>query len=149
MEQVGLVVEVNEDKAIVAIQRHDVCAKCGGCGVAVSGAGEVQLEALNKVNAVVGQTVKVASDTAHVLKASFMVYIVPMLALLAGLYLGQQLDGSFGDIARMDIILGIVFLLVSYLLVRSYDRKVASRQIAAAVIEILPEPFSGPEDEKC
>ena len=35
----------------------------------------------------------ISSDTAQVLKASFMVYMVPLLFLLAGLYIGQQLDG--------------------------------------------------------
>ncbi|MGI6659922.1 MAG: SoxR reducing system RseC family protein [Dethiobacteraceae bacterium] len=147
MEQVGLVVEVKEDKAVVAVKRHDVCSKCGGCGVAASGRGETQLEALNKVNATVGQTVKIYSDTSHILKASFMVYIVPLLALLAGLFIGQQLEGSAG--LRLDVLLGAVFLLISYFLVRSYDRKVAGRQLAAAVVEILPAACEGPTDEKC
>lgn len=148
MEQVGLVVEVKDDKAIVAIRRHEVCAKCGGCGVAVSGKGEIHLEALNQANAAVGQTVRVVSDTAHVLKASFMVYMVPLLALLIGLYAGQQLGPAAG-FPRLDIILGAVFLLASYLLIRKYDRKVASRQAIAAVVEILPGPYDGPGDEKC
>ncbi|HHX75027.1 MAG TPA: SoxR reducing system RseC family protein [Firmicutes bacterium] len=148
MEQVGLVVEVKDDKAIVAIRRHDVCAKCGGCGVAVSGKGETHLEALNQANAAVGQTVRVVSDTAQVLKASFMVYIVPMLALLIGLYAGQQLGPSAG-IPRLDIVLGVVFLFVSYLLIRKYDRKVASQRATSAVVEILPGPYDGPADEKC
>lgn len=148
MEQVGLVVEVKDDKAIVAVQRHDVCTKCGGCGVAVSGRGETHLEALNKVNANLGQTVKIYSDTSHILTASFMVYIVPLLALLLGLFIGQQLDGTAGGF-RFDILLGAAFLLLSYLLVRGYDRKVASRQLEVSVIEILPEPYTGPEDEQC
>lgn len=148
MEQIGLVVEVKDDKAIVAVQRNDVCAKCGGCGVAVSGRGETHLEAVNKINAAVGQTVKITSDTAYVLKASFIVYLLPILALLLGIYVGQQLEGTF-TAARLDIILGIVFLLVSYFFVRSYDRKVAKQQLMAAVVEIVPEPYSGPEDDKC
>ena len=149
MEQVGLVVDIKENKAIIAVRRHDVCGKCGGCGVAVSGSGENHLEAINQVNAVIGQTVRVASDTADVLKASFMVYMVPMIALLVGIYVGQLLDGTFSIFARFDVILGIVFLLGSYFLVRGYDRKVSRRQVAATVIEILPEPFNGPTDEKC
>ena len=148
MEQIGLVVEVKDDMAIVAVQRHDVCAKCGACGVAVSGRGETQLKALNKVNATVGQTVKVTSDTAYVLKASFVVYLLPILALLLGIYVGQQVEGNFAAL-RMDIILGFAFLLASYLLVRSYDRKAAQQKVLATVVEIIPESYSGPEDEKC
>ena len=137
MEQVGLVVEVKEDKAVVAVKRHDVCSKCGGCGVAASGRGETQLEALNKVNATVGQTVKIYSDTSHILKASFMVYIVPLLALLAGLFIGQQLEGSAG--LRRDVLLGAGFLLIAYFRVRVMIA-VADRQLAAAVVETHPQP---------
>lgn len=149
MEQVGLVVDIVEDKAIVAVQRHDVCAKCGGCGIAISGRGENRLEALNKANAAIGQRVKIVSDTSHVLKASFMVYIVPLLSLLLGLFLGELLEGFLAGPARLDIIMGVVFLLASFLLVRAYDRKLAGRQAYATVVEILPDDFEVPADERC
>ena len=76
MEQVGLVVEIVEDRAIVAVQRHDVCAKCGACGIAVSGRGENHLEALNRANAAVGQKVK--SWWYPCAESFFMVYIIPL-----------------------------------------------------------------------
>ncbi len=148
MEQVGLVVEVKDDKAIVAVQRHDVCSKCGACGVAISGSGETQLDALNIVNAAVGQTVRVVGDTAYVLKVSFIVYLLPIIALLLGIYVGQQLEGYFAAL-RMDIILGVAFLLVSYLMVRAYDRRAARQPVKATIVEIIPETYSKPEDEKC
>ncbi|MDW7651996.1 MAG: SoxR reducing system RseC family protein [Bacillota bacterium] len=149
MEQVGQVVDVKDDIAIVMVRRHETCSKCGGCGVAVSGKGENYVEAQNVVNAVVGQTVKVAMDTSHVLKASFVVYIVPIIALLIGIWLGQVIDGAFGVFARFDIILGLVFLVASYLIVRGYDNKIAGGGVGASVIEIIEEPFDGPKEEKC
>jgi sigma-E factor negative regulatory protein RseC len=150
MEQVGQIVDVKENIAVVLVRRHDVCSKCGGCGVAVSGSGENYVEAQNVINAAVGQTVKVVTDTAHVLKASFVVYMVPMLALLVGIYVGQLLDGAFGILARFDIIMGIAFLVGSYVIVRGYDKKMASDgRISASVIEVLPDSFDGPKDERC
>ncbi|EEG77707.1 SoxR reducing system RseC family protein [Dethiobacter alkaliphilus] len=149
MEQVGTVVDVKDDIAIVAVRRHETCSKCGGCGVAVSGRGDNYIEAQNVVNAVVGQTVKVATDTSNVLKASFVVYIVPMLFLLLGIWLGQVIDGEFGVMARFDIVLGIIFLVGSYLVVRGYDKKMAAGEKPASVIEIIEEPDAGPKDEQC
>lgn len=147
MEQIGQVIDIKDDKAIVMVRRHDVCGKCGGCGAAISGSGENYIEAVNLANAAVGHTVKVVSDTAHVLKASFVVYIVPILALLIGIYVGQLLDGAFGIFARFDILFGILFLIGSYVLVRGYDRKVADGQTMASVIAIVED--DGPVDEKC
>lgn len=143
MEQVGQVVEIIGDKAKIKVKRHDACSKCGGCGVALSGKGENYLQALNTANAEVGQTVKVASDTGEVLKASFVVYVVPILSLLAGLWFGQTLGGDWAS-----LILGIIFLLLSYLAVRAYDRKMAGGRIQSVVVEVLEEP-AVPEDEKC
>ncbi|MBS3900379.1 MAG: SoxR reducing system RseC family protein [Dethiobacter sp.] len=148
MEQIGQVVKVNEGTALVLVRRHQVCGKCGGCGIAISGAGENQLEALNQVGAVVGDRVKVVSDTAHVLRASFVAYILPMLALLAGVYAGQVLDQTFALFARLDILLGILFFCASYFLVRAYDKKIAAGQIKASIVAIVPDDEL-PEDEKC
>jgi positive regulator of sigma E activity len=85
----------------------------------------------------------VASDTGQVLKASFVVYIVPVLSLLAGIALGQQLGGELAG-----LILGLVFLLLSYLAVRAYDRKVARGRVQSEVVAVLEEP-AVPADEKC
>jgi sigma-E factor negative regulatory protein RseC len=149
VEQIGQVVDIKNDRVVVMVRRHDVCDKCGGCGAAISGSGENFVEAMNTVNAVVGQTVKVSLDTMYVLKASFMVYIVPVFALLLGIYAGQVLDGAFGILARFDIILGVVFLVGSYLIVRRYDRKMADGRVSTMVVEIIDEPNNGPKDQKC
>lgn len=143
MEQTGQVVEIIGDKAKVLVRRHDVCSKCGGCGISLSGKGENFVEALNTVNAAVGQTVRVTSDTGQVLKASFVVYIVPVLFLLAGIALGKQFGGE-----PAGLIIGVIFLLLSYLLVRAYDRKVAHGRVQSEVVAVLEEP-AVPADEKC
>ncbi|MBS3897712.1 MAG: SoxR reducing system RseC family protein [Dethiobacter sp.] len=148
MEQIGQVVKVNEGRAVVLVSRHQVCGKCGGCGVAISGAGENQLEVLNQVGAEVGDRVKVVSDSAHVLRASFVAYILPMLALLAGVYAGQVLDQTYTIFARLDILLGILFFFASYFFVRAYDKKMAAGQIKASIVAIVP-PDEPPVDEKC
>ncbi len=137
MDKVGKVVEVNGNIARVMVKRHDTCGKCGGCGVAVSGAGDNYVDAYNIVNAVVGQTVKVTGDTSHVLKSSFVVYMVPMLALLAGIYAGQELSAFLGLFVRLDIVIGIAFFLASFLFIRSYDKKIAGEEAKAAVTAII------------
>jgi sigma-E factor negative regulatory protein RseC len=152
MEQFGEVVSVDGDAAKVRVRRQDVCSKCGGCGVAVSGPGDNFIDARNVVNAVVGQTVKVTSDTGQVLKASFVVYIVPIVALLIGILLGQQIGRVLGLFAREELVglfVGIIFLLLSYMVVRGYDRSMTIERMKATVVEIVEEPIDMPKDEKC
>ncbi len=148
MEQIGQVVKVSEGRAVVLVSRHQVCGKCGGCGVAISGAGENQLEVLNQVGAEVGDRVKVVSDSAHVLRASFVAYILPILALLVGIYIGQVLERTFMLFARLDILFGVILFCASYFLVRAYDKKMAASQPKAAIVAVVPNDTL-PEDEKC
>lgn len=152
MEQFGEVVSVDGDAAKVRVRRHDVCSKCGGCGIAISGPGDNFIDARNVVNAVVGQTVKVTSDTGQVLRASFVVYILPIVALLIGILLGQHIGRVLGLFAREQLVglfVGIVFLLLSYMVVRGYDRRMTIEHMKAAVIEIVEEPIDMLKDEKC
>lgn len=151
MEQIGEVVFVEGDMARIRVKRHDVCSKCGGCGAALLGKGENFIDAKNAVNAKVGHIVRISSDTGKVLKASFMVYMIPMLFLLAGLWLGQALAASLG-IWREDLagfVLGVVFMLASYGLVRAYDRRQSPETMKTTVVEILEESVDRPEDEQC
>ncbi|MBS4031205.1 MAG: SoxR reducing system RseC family protein [Clostridiales bacterium] len=149
MEQVGQVIEVNGDFARVIVRRHDTCSKCGGCGVAIAGPGDNYVDAQNVVNAVVGQTVKVTSDTSHVLKSSFVVYMMPILALLAGIYAGQELSSALGLFVRLDIVLGLVLFFASYLFVRGYDKKIAGGNSKVTVTAIVEEEDVLPKDARC
>jgi sigma-E factor negative regulatory protein RseC len=153
MEQIGQVVGIDGDIAMVMVRRHDVCGKCGGCGAAISGGGENYIEAQNIVNAEVGHTVKVTSDTGQVLKASFVVYIVPILALLVGILLGTEIGAVLGLLAREELVglfFGVIFLLASYFLVRGYDRRMSAARMKISVVEIIEESAGEPPlDEKC
>lgn len=147
MEQIGQVVKITEGKAVVLVRRNQACGTCTGCGLAAPGAGENYLEAINTVNAAVGDRVKVVPDTAHVLKASFVAYILPMLALLAGVYVGQTLDQALDLGVRLAIVLGLLFFLASFLGVRAYDRKVAAGQTMASIVAVVTD--EQPVDEQC
>ena len=152
MEQIGQVVGIDGDIAMIMVRRHDVCDKCGGCGAAISGRGENYIEAQNIVNAQVGHTVKVTSDTGQVLKASFVVYIVPILALLAGILLGQEFGAVLGLLAREELVglfFGVAFMLASYFLVKGYDRRMSTARMKISVVEIIEEPAEMPKDQKC
>lgn len=150
MEQNGRVVDIKGDIAVVMVRRHDVCGKCGGCGAALAGSGENYVEAKNPLNAAVGHKVKISIDTAHVLKAAFVVYIVPVFALLLGIWAGQRLDDLYGIPVRLDIILGVLLLASSYLIVRGYDKKVGAGKVSASVVKIIDgSDDDAPADEKC
>ena len=69
------------------------CHKCSGCGAAKE---TVTFTAKNPIGARRGELVKVESETAPVLKAAAVLYVVPLVLFFSGYYLGFRFGGSPG-----------------------------------------------------
>ena len=68
--------------AEVLVARGTSCGEhCGSCGVCKY-VGEIHTYAKNKIHAVPGDKVVIESKTSEVLGAAFMIYIIPMIAML-------------------------------------------------------------------
>ena len=100
MEQLVRVKETYDDgTALVFRIRESACSgdchKCSGCGAAKE---TVTFTAKNPIGARRGELVKVESETAPVLKAAAVLYVVPLVLFFSGYYLGFRL-GGFGALA--------------------------------------------------
>ena len=94
------------------------CHKCSGCGAAKQ---TVILTARNAIGARVGDMVVVSSDSARVLKAAAVMYMLPMVLFFGGYALGASLWQQGGLIG------GLAFL-ASIGLAVLYDRRVVKKQ---------------------
>ncbi len=93
------------------------CHKCSGCGAAKEA---VILTADNPIGAKTGDFVKVVSDTAPVLKAAVVLYVIPLILFFLGYYLGT-LPGSYGALGGcLGFVLGIAIVVL-------YDRMVVKK----------------------
>ena len=118
MEQLVRVKKVNADgTAKVMVIRESACSgdchKCSGCGAAKE---TIVFTADNPIGAITGDLVKVRSETAPVLKAAVVLYMLPLVLFFAGYGLGAVLNlsgGLFGGLA----------FAVSIVLIVLYDRK--------------------------
>lgn len=94
----GIVVSVRGNMANIKTRRTEACESCSakdGCR-AMGGGKEMEFEVKNTLKAEPGDQVQVfVSDTA-LLKAIFLVYMIPAIALLAGAVAGQALAPALG-----------------------------------------------------
>ncbi len=88
MVRTGKVVSSDKGMLKVCFERPEMCAKCGQCG-------EIK-ETLISIpgTASPGDWVDVDLPEGQLLKFSAFVYVIPLLFLLAGLYLGKLLFGT-------------------------------------------------------
>lgn len=138
IEETGIVTKADGVTARVAVQKRGTCEGCAAAGVCESSGDGMEIEALNPVNAQVGQTVKVSIRPQTYLKGTLVVYGFPLVAFIAGIVLGRYvgeryLTGVNPDI--LSLILGFAALVISFFAVKAWSRRVETRAEYRPVIE--------------
>src|SRR5690554_1930144 len=105
MERIGIIVEERGDYALVKLQRHVSCEKCGRCGILSNTTGqEIRVEVLNPVQARFGERVVVEINDSQIIFLSFMLYMVPILTLVGGILLWPLLAERLGLAGNQDLL---------------------------------------------
>ncbi|MFO7727178.1 MAG: SoxR reducing system RseC family protein [Desulfonatronovibrio sp.] len=136
----GQVLSVNHNLARVKIERSSTCSTCSCAGICSPfGKDWMIIEALNPPGAKQGQDVVVTYRMEDELKASFILYIIPLISLVAGAAAGLWLD-PLNNQDLSSVLGGFGLLLFSYAAIRTYSRnKYSTEQTFQPVIqEILP-----------
>lgn len=84
-QQEGIVLEVIGKMAKVKASRHSDCENCGSC----PGNTAIVVEAYNAAGAKPGQLVAIEIREVNMLKAAFVVYMMPLLAVFVGALAGN------------------------------------------------------------
>ena len=150
MERAGLIVATKGKTAMVRLQRHVSCAGCGRCGGLLGSAERRDLivEVDNTIGAAVGQRVVVESDDRQVIFISFMLYMVPLAALVAGILLWPLLARSLSLGGNQDLFaVGAGFLLMALVFagIKKWDRRVKESGRYRPVITGVAEDAAGEE----
>ena len=140
IEEEGIVAETRGDIAKVSILAKSACENCSASGVCHPGDQEF-MEAANPLGAKKGQKVKVVVAPQVYLKASIILYGIPMAAFIAGAIIAKILAIKYIGEANSDLwafITGTACLLVSFIFIRAYNKKIERTQkYKPVIVEIL------------
>lgn len=125
LEEEGIVIETLGPKAKVQIEKKSACASCSAAHVCHPPEQDL-LEADNPIGAVKGQKVKIIVQPDQYLKASIILYGVPLVVFLGVVVLGKilavQLAGElYSDLWAFLAACAGTFL--TYMLIVRYHRK--------------------------
>lgn len=141
MRERGIVTEVKGNIIEVIINRKSACggncAQCGGCT-----AGGTMVRALNSQGAKKGDMVELELDERKVLKAAFLVYIIPLLIFVVSYFV----SAAFIKNNIICAATAFIFLLISFFLLHFYDRKKGGGYMPKAVLAVSG---SDKENEIC
>lgn len=156
MEQYGQVVDLTgEQKALVKVRQHLSCESCGRCGGSFFGDPSKRLESLvevlNPIGAGKGELVRLEARPSEMLLAAFLLYIVPLLGLLAGLFVGRNIAISQGFSGSPDLwgaIIGLVLMTTIFLVLRAKDSQFSRGNRFKAIITAVVDESDIPEEAR-
>jgi sigma-E factor negative regulatory protein RseC len=120
----GIVIKLDNKTAMVRTTRKTACESCGerhSCASIGSGQ-EMELEADNPVNAQVGDRVTVSLPAGKLITASFLLYVFPIILMIAGALLGEHLAEQYQiDSSMLSAGFGFLFFIVAFGLIKLKD----------------------------
>jgi sigma-E factor negative regulatory protein RseC len=125
-EEYGEVVEVHGSTARVKLGARQACAHCGICAKAGDSSKEMLVDAYASEPLKKGDRVVLVMGSGVILKSAFVVYMVPLVALIAGYYLGKELADALSITLKGELfpaLSGFFLLALSFLVIRWYDRR--------------------------
>ena len=141
IEETGTIVATDGDEAWVETARRSSCGSCEakGCGTGalsqILGRKTQQLRVNNPIAAEVGEQVVLGITEAALIKGSLAVYLVPLLALLAGGLFGEAMAAQLSmPVEATTIVFALLALAASLLWLRHFNRRAAADPRYNAVI---------------
>ncbi|MDR5658076.1 SoxR reducing system RseC family protein [Serpentinicella sp. ANB-PHB4] len=128
MKRQGTVTQILGDNAKVQIRRHSSCEKCNACSAGREKSMEVI--AINKVNAQVGEEVSLDLESQNVLKAAFIIYMIPLITLLVGISISMALFSRLDtriNVEMISAIIGVLSMALTFVIIRSKNKQLESK----------------------
>ncbi len=126
MTEEGTIKKIISNKASVLVHRSSMCESCdqkAECGTITSNK-DVEIEALNTAGGKIGDRVIVSMPTSSFLKITSLVYLFPVISLIAGSIAGLKLGQHYSYDPEMSSLLsGVILFVITFLIIK----KIASR----------------------
>lgn len=145
MLSIGVVESLKGQNAVVNLTRSTACGDCGACQMGKENL-ERQVEALNLVNAKIGDFVTMEMEDGKVLKAAFMVYIIPLIILVTCIFGTISILQLFQITKNAELygfLVGLVGMAISFLIIKRRDNKLAETgDMMITIVKINEEESS-------
>lgn len=133
MIEVGKVVQIKKDVAVVELELKEECSSCSIASFCEMKGGNRCIEAEKIPGIKVGDKVKVEIGATQLLKGAILLFLIPAISFLLGVVIGEVLvEGVIFPLA-----LGSLFLAVTFFILHFFDKKLAGDKNKIRIVAIL------------
>ncbi len=146
MKERGQIVEVKDGLAVVKIKRSSYCNSCGACNMGAH-PDEMILTVPNRLEGKPGDLVELDLESSSILKASAIMYLIPLAALLIGAGAGYMIAYRINANTELFAALGGILLTILAFLGIHMMEPVFSRQrkYSPQMVSIIQQFSKGDE----
>lgn len=144
--EIGRVVAVTGDMVRVEVNRSETCGACAArsaCFVAgLEGRGAMTMDVSDPIGVQVDQEVRVVCEPKGRVKASFILYILPVISMLTGAILGNSLALRSGaqNPEIWSIGAGFSLFILSFLVIKAFSGHFERRsEYLPSIVEVVRE----------
>jgi len=132
MYEIGIVTAINKRRktAKVEFPRQSSCDKCGMCARHKNNM-TVYMDVKNDIGAVIGDKVKVTMAEHFLLKATFIVYVIPIILVGLVLIFARKLD----ELIQFGISIGV--LVIGVVIAAILDKKLKTKKGFSPVMDFV------------
>lgn len=117
--QMGFIINLEGEFAKIRVAPNADCDNCGACDIK-----HMEIVAYNPVKAKPGQKVRFTMANDRMLQISFMIFVLPLLSIFAGLYAGSLVSSLAGLNQAASMTAGtFIFLGAAVAIIFFYDKK--------------------------
>lgn len=138
MAEVGEVIGFEDKKLVIKLERTEACARCKACTAGFDKK-EMIIKAENLCNGNIGDKVEIALDSVDFYKATIIMYGIPFLMFMLGIFGGYYgaLKYGIGYSELIGIGVGIVLVVITYLVIHSQEHRFKKANYIPKAINIV------------
>ena len=143
IEEIGIVVELKSKRtAMVMCKKSNLCENCATNSSCILSADDNTrlIEVQNSFAATVGDRVRIATTTKSFLQSSFLLYIVPLIALVIGAIAGKLTGENLAtglDPNLLSAVFGVFFMIGSFVVIRVGSTALDQENYMPKIVTIL------------
>ena len=141
VKEKGVIVKIDATTAWVKTTKSSACEACESrdkCNT-LGGGKEIIVETRNTINGKVGDNVIISFNSNSLFKLSLLLYIFPILCMIAGAASGEVLAiYTGGNNSMFQVVIGFIFFGISIVVIKRVGQKLASkREYKSEIIKII------------
>lgn len=143
LQEEGIVVRTFENFAIVRTEQSSACSagRMKSSCIPAEGSYMNEVQVLNPLGAKSGDKVLIEISSKAEIKTSFLIYIIPIIALFSGGAAGHLISLIFFNSVNSDmfsILFSFVFLTLSFIFLKFINNKITNKnKLTPTIVQIM------------